>query len=119
MFGVVLCAAADNPEFRGRVVAATALLVIAKLLNINVPIALKLAVDSLSASVAAGGAAPAAVAVYGMSLGPIALLLGWGAARGGMAFCNEMRNIVFAKVRARGGWEDGKNQPKQNRTKLI
>ncbi|PNW70625.1 hypothetical protein CHLRE_17g727650v5 [Chlamydomonas reinhardtii] len=88
----------DNPEFRGRVVAATALLVIAKLLNINVPIALKLAVDSLSASVAAGGAAPAAVAVYGMSLGPIALLLGWGAARGGMAFCNEMRNIVFAKV---------------------
>ncbi|KAG2449672.1 hypothetical protein HYH02_005201 [Chlamydomonas schloesseri] len=89
----------DNPEFRGRVVAATGLLVTAKLLNINVPIALKLAVDALSASVAAGGgAAPAAVAVYGMSLGPIALLLGWGAARGGMAFCNEMRNIVFAKV---------------------
>ncbi|KAG2428694.1 hypothetical protein HXX76_011399 [Chlamydomonas incerta] len=92
----------DNPEFRGRVVAATALLVTAKLLNINVPIALKLAVDALSASAAAGAAAgaaaPAAVVVYGMSLGPIALLLGWGAARGGMAFCNELRNIVFAKV---------------------
>lgn len=92
----------DNPEFRRRVVAATALLVVAKLLNINVPIALKLAIDALTASTAAtaaaAGAAPATVAVWGVALGPLALLLGWGAARGGMALCNELRNIVFAKV---------------------
>ncbi|GLC37293.1 hypothetical protein PLESTB_001139600 [Pleodorina starrii] len=117
----------DNPEFRRRVMVATLLLVVAKLLNINVPIFLKLAVDALTGSVAASAASSAAAAaaagggagavgavgataagaaaaaaptvmVYGMALGPIALLLGWGAARGGMAFCNEMRNIVFAKV---------------------
>ncbi len=87
--------------------AATALLVVAKLLNINVPIALKLAVDALTASTAAAaaaaGAAPATVAVWGVALGPLALLLGWGAARGGMALCNELRNIVFAKVGAGEG----------------
>ncbi|GFR45594.1 hypothetical protein Agub_g6989, partial [Astrephomene gubernaculifera] len=113
----------DNPEFRRRVVAASCLLVVAKILNINVPIALKLAVDALTAEAAvtaaataaaaagagAGGTAAAAAAgtaaagttglvLYGMTLGPIALLLGWGGARMGMAFCNEMRNVVFAKV---------------------
>ena len=31
-------------------------------------------------------------------LGPTALLLGYGAARAGSAFCGEMRNVVFAKV---------------------
>jgi ATP-binding cassette subfamily B (MDR/TAP) protein 7 len=84
------------------------LLVTAKLLNINVPIFLKMAVDALTDAVAASAAAGAAatgaaagaptVMVCGMALGPMALLLGWGAARGGMAFCNEMRNIVFAKA---------------------
>ncbi|GIL71461.1 hypothetical protein Vretifemale_2014 [Volvox reticuliferus] len=101
----------ENPEFKRRVVAATFLLVAAKLLNINVPILLKLAVDALTSAVAASAAIPGAgvstaaaaataptVMAYGMALGPITLLLGWGAARGGMALCNEMRNIVFAKV---------------------
>ncbi|EFJ44286.1 hypothetical protein VOLCADRAFT_95421, partial [Volvox carteri f. nagariensis] len=97
LMGYLWPKAADNSEFRRRVVTATGLLVAAKLLNINVPIFLKLAVDALTAAVA-GTAAPAAMTVYGMALGPIALLLGWGAARGGMAFCNELRNIVFAKV---------------------
>ncbi|GIL46029.1 hypothetical protein Vafri_3125 [Volvox africanus] len=101
----------ENPEFKRRVVAATFLLVAAKLLNINVPILLKLAVDALTSAVAASAAVPAAavgataaaatvptVVAYGMALGPITLLLGWGAARSGMALFNEMRNIVFAKV---------------------
>ncbi|KXZ51537.1 hypothetical protein GPECTOR_12g500 [Gonium pectorale] len=50
----------DNPEFRRRVVAASVLLVAAKLLNINVPIAMKLAVDALAAAGAATAAGAAA-----------------------------------------------------------
>ncbi|KAG2490479.1 hypothetical protein HYH03_011108 [Edaphochlamys debaryana] len=91
----------DNLEFRTRVLAASGLLVAAKLLNINVPIFMKLAVDSMAAAGVGGAAAGTAgttALVYGMTLGPMALLLGWGAARGGMALCNELRNIVFAKV---------------------
>jgi hypothetical protein len=33
-----------------------------------------------------------------LQLTPVALLLGYGIARAGAAFCGEMRNVVFAKV---------------------
>lgn len=90
----------DNPDFRKRVVIAASLLIAAKLLNITVPILMKLAIDSLTIapSVHAAGTAAAAATSSAMQYGPIALLLGYGAARAGTAFCSEMRNVVFAKV---------------------
>lgn len=86
---------ADNPEFKARVVAASGLLVAAKLANVSVPFFLKGAVDALMADPTGGGA----IALAGsLALGPGALLLGYGLARSAQSVFNESRNIVFAKV---------------------
>jgi hypothetical protein len=62
----------------------------------QVPFFFKHAVDALA--IDPTGAAPSAL--WGVAtLGPVALLMGYGISRGGAAFCGEMRNIVFAKVR--------------------
>jgi hypothetical protein len=48
------------------------------------------------------GATPGAL--WGvLTLGPVALLMGYGISRAGAAFCGEVRNIVFAKVTCLGG----------------
>ncbi|KIZ04396.1 ATP-binding cassette, subfamily B, bacterial [Monoraphidium neglectum] len=85
----------ENPEYKGRIALAMGLLVASKLLTVQVPFFFKHAVDALA--IDPTGAAPSAL--WGVAtLGPVALLMGYGISRGGAAFCGEMRNIVFAKV---------------------
>jgi ATP-binding cassette subfamily B protein len=73
-------------RFRGRIAAALALLVLAKLAAVSVPYALKLIVDRLGAP----GAAALAV--------PIGLLLGYALLRFAGTLFNELRDLVFARV---------------------
>ncbi|MBC7946149.1 MAG: metal ABC transporter permease, partial [Burkholderiales bacterium] len=75
-------------EFKSRVVVALVLLVLAKLANVTVPLALKEIVDSLSPTEQV------------LAL-PIALLLGYGALRFGATLFGELRDAVFAKVTQR------------------
>ncbi|MCE2990025.1 MAG: ABC transporter ATP-binding protein/permease [Nitrosomonadaceae bacterium] len=72
-------------DFRWRVGFALALLVIAKLANIGVPLVMKQIVDSLNST-------QAVLAV------PIALLLAYGALRLSTTLFGELRDIVFVKV---------------------
>ncbi len=91
-----------KPEHRARVVGAVSLLVLSKFLNVGTPFMFKYAVDALA--VGATGAATGASALTAMAgpvvLGwtPAAMLVGYGAARAGASFCNELRNATFAKV---------------------
>ncbi len=72
-------------EFRGRVAAALAFLLAAKLANVAVPVVLKEIVDALSGS-------RALLAV------PLALLVAYGALRLSTTLFTELREIVFARV---------------------
>ena len=72
-------------EFRGRVLAAMAALVLAKIAVIGIPIALKEIVDALDAQ----------------PLIPVWLLLGYGALRLANALFTELRDVLFARVRQR------------------
>jgi ATP-binding cassette, subfamily B, heavy metal transporter len=76
----------DSLELRARVVLAVVLLVAGKLINITVPLFYKHAVDALSLP------DPGMIAV------PVAIILGYGAARILSQGFNELRNAVFAKV---------------------
>jgi ABC-type transport system involved in Fe-S cluster assembly fused permease/ATPase subunit len=76
----------DSVELRARVVVALALLVGGKLINIAIPFLYKAAVDALSVP------HPGVIAV------PVAVILGYGAARVMSQGFNELRNAVFAKV---------------------
>ncbi|HEU0219078.1 MAG TPA: ABC transporter ATP-binding protein/permease [Stellaceae bacterium] len=78
----------DAPELRVRVVAALALLVGAKVINIAVPILYKHAVDTLSGK-------------FGLVTVPVMLILAYGAARVCTQGFNELRDAVFAKVEQR------------------
>ncbi len=78
-----------EPGLRFRVVAAMALLALAKVTNVGVPIFYKHAVDALSS----GTAAVLAV--------PVALLIGYGLARVLAQTFGELRDAVFAKVAQR------------------
>ncbi len=75
-------------EFKGRVVLALVLLVVAKIANVTVPLFLKEVVDSLNH--------PQTVLVL-----PVALLLGYGAMRFASTAFGELRDAVFAKVTQR------------------
>ena len=79
----------DSLELRVRVVAAFALLICAKLVNISVPFFLKEVVDEVSR--------PSLAAV------PLAALIAYGAARLGAALFGELQDAVFAKVGQRAG----------------
>jgi ATP-binding cassette, subfamily B, heavy metal transporter len=83
-------------EFRGRALLAIACLVLAKLANVGIPLALKGIVDAFEH-------APNAVSdVTGQGLTvPLALLLGYGALKLSAALFNELRDVVFARVRYR------------------
>ncbi len=78
----------DALELRLRVVAALALLVGAKMVNIAVPFLYKHAVDTLSGK-------------YGLVTVPVMLILAYGAARVCTQGFNELRDAVFAKVEQR------------------
>ncbi len=97
------------------------LLLASKVLNVSIPIILKSAIDSLadsaSGSIGMGmvGAASGDAMVWagsGLVLGPIGLVIAWGAARAGTAFLNELRSIIFSKVWGRqecgGVWRCGR-----------
>eukprot|EP00250_Pteridium_aquilinum_P006889 c16715_g1_i1 orf=215-2596(+) len=92
----------NNTEFRVRLFVSLGLLVSAKVLNVQVPFMFKYAVDALSTSVDAAGAAAVATpssSMIAVAFGtPMAVLVGYGMARAGAAACNELRNAVFAKV---------------------
>jgi ABC-type transport system involved in Fe-S cluster assembly fused permease/ATPase subunit len=79
----------ESFELRLRVVLALLLLVAGKLVNITIPLIYKHAIDALSSPAAAKAGA---IAV------PIAVILGYGAARVLSQGFNELRNAVFAKV---------------------
>ncbi len=74
--------------YRGRIVAALAFLLLAKIAGVAVPVLLKAIVDRMDAPDAG-----AAVVL------PVALLLGYGALKLGSSFFNELRDMVFARVR--------------------
>ncbi|KAL3653190.1 ABC transporter B member 25 [Castilleja foliolosa] len=95
----------DNLEFRLRVIAALSLLIGAKVINVQVPILFKLAVDWLAT--ASGNATALAeftaanstfLAVFAT---PAAVLIGYGIARSGASAFNELRTAIFSKVALR------------------
>lgn len=75
-------------EFKGRVALAMALLVIAKLANVSVPLVLKEIIDTLDQ--------PRAIVTL-----PVLLLIGYGALRLCSTLFGELRDAVFAKVTQR------------------
>ncbi|HJT51580.1 MAG TPA: ABC transporter ATP-binding protein/permease [Nitrosospira sp.] len=75
-------------EFKGRVIAALALLMMAKLANVAVPLVLKQIIDALDR--------PRDLLAL-----PVLFLLGYGALRLGSTLFGELRDAVFAKVTQR------------------
>ena len=76
--------------FAGRILFALGLVILGKLTNLAVPLALKRLVDALGVQ-----AAPLALTL------PVALLLAYGASRVATTLLTELRQIVFARVMAR------------------
>ena len=76
-------------EFRGRALIALASLVLAKMANVGIPLVLKDLVDAFEAS-------PGKILVL-----PVSLLLAYGLLKLSASLFNELRDIVFARVRYR------------------
>ncbi len=76
-------------EFRGRVVLALASLIFSKLATVGIPITLKEIVDSLDSTLTA------------TIVLPVSLLLAYGLLRLASTFFNEMRDVLFTRVRYR------------------
>ena len=76
-------------EFRGRALFALACLVLSKVANVGVPLVLKQIVDALESR-------PGQMLVL-----PLSLLLAYGVFKLSASLFNELRDIVFAKVRYR------------------
>jgi ATP-binding cassette, subfamily B, heavy metal transporter len=76
-------------DYKGRVLLALSFLVVAKIANVSIPIVLKYIVDVLDK---AQHAAPVL---------PIVLLLAYGILRLSSSLFNELRDVVFARVRYR------------------
>jgi hypothetical protein len=85
-----------HPGLRVRVVASLSFLVIAKLVNIQVPMFFKYVIDALTFTAATPEAA--AAAAVGV---PVSVVLCYGLARGGAAALGELRSALFAKVAQR------------------
>ena len=77
-------------EFKGRVLFALICLVLAKVANVGVPVVLKEIVDSLDAD--------SSQLILTM---PVALLLAYGALRISSSLFNELRDVLFTRVRYR------------------
>ncbi len=80
-------------RFRGRVILALGLLVLAKTANVLVPVSLKYIVDALDRSVQ-----DPAIQIL---LVPVGLVLAYGALRFSSVFFGELRDAVFARVAER------------------
>jgi ABC-type transport system involved in Fe-S cluster assembly fused permease/ATPase subunit len=76
-------------EFRGRVMLALAFLILSKLATVGIPITLKEIVDSLDNTITTTIVLPAT------------LLLAYGLLRLASSFFNEMRDVLFTRVRYR------------------
>ncbi len=76
-------------EFRGRAAFALICLVLAKLANVGVPIVLKHIVDAFEGTEAQ------------LLVLPVSLLIAYGLLKLGSALFNELRDVVFARVRFR------------------
>lgn len=79
--------------YRPRVLIAGGLLILAKGINVQVPLLFKYAVDAL-ATTAQHGAEVATV----MGLTPVALIAAWGAARASSLVLTELRSVIFSRV---------------------
>ncbi|XP_020085837.1 ABC transporter B family member 25, mitochondrial isoform X1 [Ananas comosus] len=95
----------DSLEFRLRVLLSLALLVGAKVINVQVPFLFKLAVDWLSAitgsDTAMASFTNANSTLLALFVSPAAVLIGYGIARSGASACTELRNAVFSHVALR------------------
>ena len=78
-----------RPDLRRKVVAAFAVLVVAKLVTIAVPVFFKQATDAL----AVGATKP-----QGLAMGAFALVLAYGTARVLMMVLNQIRDVFFTRV---------------------
>jgi ATP-binding cassette subfamily B protein len=79
-------------QYRGRVMIALALLVLAKVANVMVPVSLKYIVDALDASLHPG---------MEIILVPLGMVLAYGVLRYSAIFFGELRDAVFARVAER------------------
>jgi ABC-type transport system involved in Fe-S cluster assembly fused permease/ATPase subunit len=84
-------------QYKGRVVAALAFMVMAKLANVGVPILLKNLVDTMApgGGRAVGGIQPEAAALLVV---PVGLLVAYGLLRLSTTLFTELRELVFAKA---------------------
>ena len=73
-------------EYRGRALFALGCLVLAKVANVGIPVVLKQIVDQMEQA-------------RELLLVPLALIFGYGALRLGSSLFNELRDVVFARVR--------------------
>jgi ATP-binding cassette subfamily B protein len=78
-----------RPDLRRKVVYAFAVLVIAKIVTIAVPIFFKEATDSLT---------PGTTPAQGLGLGVMALVLAYGTTRVVMMLLNQIRDVLFTRV---------------------
>ncbi|TJY59496.1 ABC transporter ATP-binding protein/permease [Sinimarinibacterium sp. CAU 1509] len=74
--------------YGGRIAGALAMVLLAKLANLYVPVALKQIVDRLDVE-------------SGLLAIPVSILLAYGAARVGVSLFTELRQVIFARVMAR------------------
>jgi len=84
-------------EYKWRVMAALAFMVVAKLANVGVPMLLKTLVDAMSPNggLAVPGASPAQAALLVV---PVGLLVAYGLLRLSTTLFTELRELVFAKA---------------------
>ncbi|KAH6577624.1 hypothetical protein BASA62_000824 [Batrachochytrium salamandrivorans] len=85
----------DDWKVKARVIMAVSMLVCGKLLNVSVPLFFKEIIDVLNTHVPIAGSDPSVLVVVG------AILIGYGTARLGASFLQEMRNAVFGSVAQR------------------
>ena len=86
----------NNSDVRRRVALALSLLIGSKLLSVAVPFLFKYIVDDLNKI--SGGHLNFSDPQHTVATMVFALVIGYGVARSGAAFCSELRNAVFAKV---------------------
>ncbi|MDD9821276.1 MAG: ABC transporter ATP-binding protein/permease [Gammaproteobacteria bacterium] len=91
-------------DYRGRVGAGLALLVLARSANVSVPIVLKFIVDALEGVSAGASSVSDSVSGFasdsaGVAVGvALALVVGYGALRFASVLFNELRNVVFSRA---------------------
>ena len=89
----------NSGALKARVVAAVSLLVASKIINIQVPFLFKMLVDSFEVTPAALAAASSGGPEQALLLAsPLAIVLGYGAARSAAAAAAELRSAIFATV---------------------